>query len=75
VTTYQQIQRAAAELDMVIHGCREKFEQSLIDNAAPADMLDELRELADEHWRHWRANRLAEIRAQLLNEHAARRRE
>jgi hypothetical protein len=51
------------EADAQIAAARAVFEQSLIDQAAPADLAEELRSCADAYWHAWRARQLWETEA------------
>ena len=65
MTIEESLAKVAAELDVVIARNRARFEQSLIDNHAPADPLGLLLEWEHDHVQAWRTRTLDEVRAKL----------
>jgi hypothetical protein len=66
MTLDEVLDQAAAELDVVIERAHHRFEQSLIDNHAPAEQLDLLLEWEFDHMQAWRARMLDDIRARFI---------
>lgn len=69
MTLDEVIADVAARLDGMIEQGRHRFEQSLISNQAPADRLEDLLDDADDRWRVWRSQTLADLRQTLEARH------
>lgn len=66
MTIEQAIAAATTDLDAAIARIRRRFEQSLIDNDAPAEHRDVLREYQEEALATWRAQMLADFLPRVL---------
>ena len=58
---------AAAEIDARLEILRQRFEHSLIANAAPAEALEDLLNWQEDAQEAWRAGTLESLRAALLD--------